>query len=147
MLNIHVQKEGAFELVQFKEIFEIVQEKYKKENWHINLILTNDKEIRKLNQTYRQKDKPTDVLSFEYEDVNFLILDEENISGEIVISVETAILQAEQYNISVQTELNKLFIHGLLHLLGYDHKKNKAFFIMKKEEEIIEKTFMRKDKW
>lgn len=75
-----------------------------------------DKEIQTVNQEFRGKDKPTDVLSFPTD-----FLDDEKVPtlGDIIISVETAKRQSK----NLQHELVKLFNHGLLHLLGFDHEK------------------------
>jgi len=80
----------------------------------VDLYLTDDEEIRVLNRTYRNRDKATDVLSFP-------LKDKWNSSlGEIIISVETADRQKEEQ--SLGEEILQLFVHGLLHLLGYDHE-------------------------
>ncbi|MEG1501251.1 MAG: rRNA maturation RNase YbeY [Clostridiales bacterium] len=100
-------------------------------NIEISLILADDDSIQKLNAKYRQIDRPTDVLSFPMEDdlspwyslscrkhgnLNKVIL------GDIIISTETAARQAVDYQHSLERELAFLFVHGLLHLLGYDHQ-------------------------
>ena len=89
----------------------------------LSLLFTDDREIHRLNLTYRKKDKPTDVLSF-------ALHDEKNRPGfthaplgDIVISVETALRQAKQHRSTPKRELLRLIIHGLLHLLGYDHER------------------------
>lgn len=92
----------------------------------INLVLTNDKEIHKLNKRYREKDKPTDVLSF--------YMGEEGIIGDIAISTETARKNAPRFGNTYKQELKRLVIHGALHLLGYDHGRK-----MKHAEEIYQK--------
>lgn len=96
----------------------------------IELILTTDEEIQKLNKTYRNKDKPTDVLSFPLEEMPGMPL------GSIVISIDTAKRGAEEFGHSVEDEIKLLFIHGLLHLLGYDHETDNGE-MRQKEEEII----------
>ncbi|HIZ88758.1 MAG: rRNA maturation RNase YbeY [Mucispirillum sp.] len=82
--------------------------------YEISLLLTDDETIRQLNKEYRNKDKSTDVLSFPMED--------EIMLGDIAISVDTASRQAEEAEINLDRETAFLFIHGLLHLLGYDHE-------------------------
>ena len=82
--------------------------------YEISLLLTDDETIRQLNKEYRNKDKSTDVLSFPMED--------EIMLGDIAISVDTAKRQAEEAEINLDRETAFLFIHGLLHLLGYDHE-------------------------
>lgn len=94
----------------------------------LSIVLVSDAQIRRLNKLYRHKDKPTDVLSFPIgEKVNgWLIL------GDIVISVDTARRQAQELGYSLEEELKRLLVHGLVHLLGYDHElggeEEKKFF-------------------
>lgn len=88
----------------------------------ISLVFTDDDGIRKLNQTYLGKNKPTNVLSFslrenKYGDINPQML------GDIVISVETAKKDAAKGGLTFAQEIDFLLIHGLLHLLGYNHEK------------------------
>ena len=101
-------------------------------NKEIELILTNDEEIKELNKIHRNKDKATDVLSFPLEDIPGMPL------GSIVISVDTAKKGAKEFGHSIEDEIKLLFIHGLLHLLGYDHEIDNGE-MRKKEKEIIEK--------
>ncbi len=96
----------------------------------VELLLTNNDTIRRMNLEHRGIDSPTDVLSFPLESVPFAPL------GEIVISVEYAADKASQYQNSLDDEIALLFIHGLLHLLGYDHETDSGQ-MRKKEEEVI----------
>ena len=80
----------------------------------LSLLFTSDKEIRELNAHYRKKDKATDVLSFP--------LDDNSMLGDVVISVETAAKQAKSYRTTFRNEIERLLIHGVLHLLGHDHE-------------------------
>lgn len=102
-------------------------------NYEISLLITDDETIHQLNKEYRQKDRPTDVLSFPMEDDIML--------GDIVISLDTAKKQALERDINVDREVAFLFIHGLLHLLGYDHETSaedkKEMFAL--QEEILKK--------
>lgn len=102
-------------------------------NYEISLLITDDETIHQLNKEYRQKDKPTDVLSFPMEDDIML--------GDIVISLDTAKNQAQEREIGLEREIAFLFIHGLLHLLGYDHETSvedeKEMFAL--QEEILKK--------
>lgn len=99
----------------------------------LSLALVTDHEIRSLNRQYRGKDKPTDVLSFPLADElhPFLL-------GDVVISVETAARQAQRRGHSLREELQILLIHGILHLLGYDHEvsRSEAIRMHRKEREI-----------
>jgi probable rRNA maturation factor len=90
------------------------------------LILCSDYFIRKLNRSYRGKDKPTDVLSFEFGDADLL--------GEVYISLRRAEVQARAYGLTYEEELKRLLIHGLLHLIGYDHIKKTQRIAMEERE-------------
>ncbi|AXH12621.1 rRNA maturation RNase YbeY [Halarcobacter bivalviorum] len=99
----------------------------------IELIFTNNEEIQILNKEHRNIDKATDVLSFP------LDFDMPNMPlGSIVISVDYVDQKAKEYEHSFEDELKLLFIHGLLHLLGYDHEVDNGEH-RQKEEELIKK--------
>ncbi|HEY9084510.1 MAG TPA: rRNA maturation RNase YbeY [Candidatus Tyrphobacter sp.] len=85
------------------------------ENASLSLSIVSDETIRALNRKYRGKDRSTDVLSFPME--------EEGLLGDVVISVDTAKRQASDYDAPLERELERLLIHGLLHLLGHDHHR------------------------
>ena len=91
----------------------------------ISLMLTDDAGIQLLNREYRGKDTPTDVLSFAMEEGETLLQDPTlpELLGDIVINTDRTALQAEQLGHSYRRELVFLFLHGLLHLLGYDHEQ------------------------
>ena len=82
------------------------------------IAFVSDKRIRELNRQFRGIDKSTDVLSFPAE--------EETNLGDIALSVETAVMQAKENSLSVETEIAQLILHGLLHLSGYDHETDKG---------------------
>ena len=96
----------------------------------IELILTNNDEIREINLNTRGIDKPTDVLSFPYDSMPNTPL------GSIVISNDFVEQYSKEYNHSYEDEFTLLFIHALLHLLGYDHENDNGEH-RKKEEELI----------
>ena len=98
----------------------------------IELIIISDEEIRQINKTHRNIDRSTDVLSFPYEDMPMAPL------GSIVISSLHVTAKAKELNHSSNDELTLLFIHGLLHLLGYDHEVDSGE-MRSKEEELIMK--------
>ena len=108
----------------------------------ISFLFTDDVTIKRLNSKYRGIDQATDVLSFAFEEGNdvFPSVGANRILGDIIISVETAKRQAIQENHNVEWEIVILLVHGILHLLGYDHIKEKEFNLMhKKEIEILER--------
>ncbi|MBE0514732.1 rRNA maturation RNase YbeY [Sulfurimonas sp.] len=98
----------------------------------IEFILTNSDEMREINKTHRNIDKDTDVLSFPYEEMPMSPL------GSIVISSSHVEAGAKEFGHSTDDELTLLFIHGVLHLLGYDHEVDNGE-MRKKEAELIEK--------
>jgi len=79
-----------------------------------SVILCSDRVIRRLNARFRNIDRPTDVLSFAYDD--------RDLKGEIYISLQRAAVQARRYGHSYDDEVRRLFVHGMFHLLGYDHE-------------------------
>ncbi|MGL5254704.1 MAG: rRNA maturation RNase YbeY [Brevinema sp.] len=96
--------------------------RFNKEDWECSFLFCDDTFIHNLNLTYREKDYPTDVLSFsqdEGEEMDF----ETKILGDVIISMDRAAAQAQEYDISNEEELARLVTHGLLHLLGYDHER------------------------
>ncbi len=84
------------------------------EGCEISLLITDDETVRELNRNFRGKDKATDVLSFP--------MGEDDMLGDIVISADTAKRQAAEAGIPLERETAFLYIHGMLHLLGYDHE-------------------------
>ena len=117
----------------------------------INLLLTTDEEIRKMNREYRQTDRATDVLSFpmlEYDaPADFSFLDEaedafdpesgELVLGDIVISKEKVLAQAEEYGHSPLREYAFLIAHSMLHLFGYDHMEDDEREVMEERQRVI----------
>ncbi len=122
VLNQHSGYEVRSDVVKrlLKRGLEIIPTSHVAKSIHeIDIVFTDDKEIKKLNSAYRAKNKPTDVLSFsqtEGEDLDFI----ESL-GDIIISLDTAKKQAKQYKVTFEEEVLRLLMHGMLHLLGYDH--------------------------
>ncbi|HHZ17127.1 MAG TPA: rRNA maturation RNase YbeY [Clostridia bacterium] len=115
------------------------------EKTEVSVTLVNDETIQELNKSYRGIDRPTDVLSFAFDEATegeaAVSMSEQEIHllGEIVISLERTIAQAEEYGHSVEREMAFLFVHGMLHLLGYDHQEDEERRQMRQiEEEILE---------
>ena len=102
------------------------------------ILLSDDQRIQALNRDYRNFDKPTDVLSFPGGDPLPGIPESERYLGDIIISVPTASRQAQASGNSLDGELCLLVIHGILHLLGYDHESSSEKETMwHKQEEIL----------
>jgi len=113
------------------------------EKTEISILFTDDKFIKSLNKKYRGINKSTDVLTFNLEegDLIFPEVDKNKLLGDIVVSVETAQRQANNLNHNLEKELAILLIHGLLHLIGYDHEEDRDNKIMQVKENEILNTF------
>lgn len=113
------------------------------EDAEVSLTLVDNVRIHELNREYRGVDRPTDVLSFAlmeaHEDEPEIIGFEDEALGDIIISVERAREQAEEYGHSLEREMVYLAVHGVLHLLGYDHEHDEEKSEMRAEEEKIMK--------
>lgn len=90
-------------------------------NAYFSIIFVDEKEIRKINKEYRKIDRVTDVISFALEDNETIINNNLRVLGDIYICIPRALEQAASYGHSIKRELSFLTVHGLLHLLGYDH--------------------------
>jgi len=113
------------------------------DNAEISVTLTDNEGIRELNREYRGIDAPTDVLSFAFDEnnaedgIDFVTPGEIHLLGDIVISLEQAVLQAEEYGHAPERELGFLTVHGMLHLLGFDHNEEEEARKMRDWEEKI----------
>ena len=107
-----------------KEAVEKVGQLYALDNAEVSITLTDNEHIHEINREYRKVDRPTDVISFALNEGDEPNIEGEipvNMLGDIIISVEKAIEQAGDYGHSVRREIAFLTVHGMLHLLGYDH--------------------------
>jgi len=118
----------------------------KKETYLLDITITTNASIQLLNKQYRHINRPTDVLSFSLEEgVSFP--NTQKVLGDIIISIEMAKKQAALFNVTLNHELARLMIHGILHLCGYDHvhvsplKRNKMFNLQK----LLEKKYILTD--
>ena len=112
-----------------------------KGNYFTDVTIVNDEEIHKINREYRKVDRPTDVISFAFLDDKNEIPQKDGSPiclGEIIISYERAEAQAKEYGHSLLREMSFLFLHGMLHLLGYDHmSKEQEIVMFKLQDEIL----------
>lgn len=126
-------------------LLEFALKREKLENVEFNIIFVDINKIHEINKTYRGIDRPTDVISFALEDNMDIELDH-RLLGDIYICLERAHEQAIEYNHSYLRELSFLMIHGLLHLLGYDHMKPEEEKIMfSKQEDILNEYGIRRE--
>jgi len=100
------------------------------------VLLVGDRAMRTLNRRYRGKDKATDVLSFSLREGAFPHV-QPQILGDIVISVPTAARQAAQAGHGITREIDFLLVHGLLHLLGYDHERGGKDAVKMRKREVL----------
>ena len=106
-------------------------------NAYFSIIFVDLREIQRLNKEYRAIDRVTDVISFALEDNHDQINNEIRVLGDIYICIPKMIEQANTYGHSIKRELSFLTVHGLLHLLGYDHQTNDDEKIMFGLQELI----------
>ena len=121
----------------FESVFKIVQKNENiGKNSFVNLVLIDDDTIRKINKQYRGLDKRTDVISFPSEFPEIPLL------GDIIIDIKIA--NNQKANMEIESELQRIFLHGLLHLLGYDHISTKQRQEMNKKEQSYIKLMKEK---
>ncbi len=127
-------------LDELKEFLENVCHDEKLENVMFNVIIVDNPRIHEINREYRGIDRETDVISFALEDDKSFNRTDIRILGDIYISIDKVISQSEEYGHSFKRELFFLALHGLLHLLGYDHMKKEDEIVMfGKQEEVLKK--------
>ena len=127
--------------IDYNKIIEDIEALFNQEfecEKEVSVIFVNSEEIHTMNKQYRDIDRPTDVLSFEEYEDDYL--------GEIFICEEKVYEQAISYNHSNEREFAFLLTHGLLHLLGYDHiEKEDEEVMFKKQDELLNKTIYRRN--
>lgn len=134
---INETSEEIKELQEIKKLIEFALKYQKINNSVFNIIIVDEEKIQELNRDYRNKDSVTDVISFALEDDNTFIQSDIRILGDIYICLKRAKEQSIEYGHSFLRELSFLTIHGLLHLLGFDHMKEDEEKIMFELQERI----------
>ena len=151
MININVfSEEKAWSKrlknkdIFFKKICKAFPKKYKFLNKKVTftLLLSNNKNIKKLNKVFRKKNKSTDILSFPLD--KKIKIKKNTYLGDIIISYNYLDKPRSQDLKSFKEKVAKILIHGFLHLLGFDHKKNKDYSKMLKEENLLFKSVQSK---
>jgi probable rRNA maturation factor len=102
----------------------------------LSLVITDDHQIQELNKTYRGIDKPTNVLAFPMQEGRFTQITP-GLLGDVVISCDTAQKEANDAKITLEERMSQLLIHGILHLMGFDHEKGQ-FDAQKMEDKSLE---------
>ena len=129
-------KKEIKEIDLLDEFIEFCTKKLELKNVNFSVIIVDNDYIHNLNKSYRGIDRPTDVITFALEDNKFIDVPETRVLGDIYISYDKAIEQAKEYGHSIKRELCFLLVHGILHLLGYDHmneEDEKKMFKLQKE--------------
>ena len=106
----------------------------------VGVVIADDETVRELNQRFLGLDEPTDVLSFALaaaDEAPFALPPEEASLGEVVIAYPTAVRQAKEAGRTIEAEVAHLLVHGLLHLLGYDHQRPQEEVAMRRQEKEI----------
>jgi probable rRNA maturation factor len=123
-MPVEIARRGAgkkFRSRQYKRIASAILELLGRDEVELSLALVGNAEMQRLNAKYRQKNYPTDVLSFAA-DRNLPV--ETGLLGDVIISVEKAAQQAKERRRTLEEEMITLLIHGVVHLLGYDHERS-----------------------
>ena len=140
-MNIEVFNETDIkceEIDGLKDFLYKVCEDEKLDDVVFNVIIVDNKKIHEINKEYRNIDRETDVISFALEDDKSFNISDFRLLGDIYISIDKAKSQSIEYGHSLKRELYFLAVHGLLHLLGYDHMKKEDEEVMfGKQEEIL----------
>lgn len=109
------------------------KEDFDKKEFYVSFVITNNKEIHKINKEFRGIDRPTDVISFAYNETeNFGPVE---VIGDIIISIDKVKEQAKEFGHSEKREFFYLLTHGMLHILGYDHIEKEEQRLMREKEE------------
>jgi probable rRNA maturation factor len=145
-VNIYNQsnKELKKEITELKKFVRFSVNELNIKDCYFNIIFVNNDYIKELNKNYRNIDRETDVITFALED-DKTVISKVRVLGDIYISIDKAISQAEEYGHSLKREISFLTIHGILHLLGYDHmneKDEKKMFSL--QDEILNKADIRR---
>ena len=124
MNNYEIEDNGLYK--DYDYLYEVIDYTLEHENVTnpvFSIIFVDNEEIHRINREYRGVDRPTDVISFAFEDSQDVSYNDIRVLGDIYISIPKMKEQAKEYGHSEKRELSFLTVHGLLHLLGYDHMK------------------------
>ncbi len=144
-MQINVLIEHGQDLVQSLDIEDlalfVLQEMNCPESTDVTISFVSNERIHELNKEYRGMDKPTDVLSFECDNVPFDDEDVDDVEeyelGDVIIATDVALAQTEEFGTTFEEEVSLLTVHGLLHLCGYDHIEDEEAEIMEALEQSL----------
>lgn len=118
-------------------VIEVALQEEKVENAVFSILFVGEDRIQEINREYRHIDRVTDVISFAFEEADDFVYNEFRFLGEIYICIPRMLEQAKTYQHSVMRELSFLTVHGILHLLGYDHMTKDDEKVMFQKQELI----------
>lgn len=153
MINIkNSQRTVAVNTAQLKKDAQTFMTHLGYDDFDLGIWITTNATIKKYNRDYRHKDKPTDILSFPYHNTlkagKRIIVrqpEDENL-GDLIIAAAYVVKDAERLGISFERRMRRLLVHGICHLLGYDHMKDSEYKVMlAKERELLEAAFGKKE--
>lgn len=145
MIGIFNKTDEKIEKKLIRDIIKYTFKKLKVGKCEVNIIFVNLEEIHLINKNYRGIDRPTDVISFALEDNEDKCVSDVRVLGDIYICMEKVYEQAKEYGHSYMREMAFLTVHGLLHLLGYDHMEKEDEKIMfGLQEEILDELGIRR---
>ena len=124
---------GAFEELSLH----VLRMEQAPEESELSVALVEVEEMTHLNEQYRGVQGPTDVLSFGCDDPCAAVADEPITLGDVIIAPEIAAAQADELGTTIESELNLLLVHGILHLLGYDHDSDEDAAVMQERERVL----------
>lgn len=136
--NYEIIDNGLYEDYDYLyDVLDAALKHEKVENAIFSVVFMEDEEIHEMNKEYRGVDRVTDVISFAFEDNNDLVYNDIRMLGDIFICIPQMKRQATEYGHSEKRELAFLAVHGILHLLGYDHMNEEDEHIMFELQELI----------
>ncbi len=142
-MNITIENECEYkeDYSFLQEVISLTLQEEKVKNAIATIVFVDEVRIQKINRDYRKMDKVTDVISFAFEETQDFLCEDFRFLGEIYICIPKMEEQAKEYGHSKKRELSFLTVHGLLHLLGYDHiEKEEEKVMFAKQEEILRKA-------
>lgn len=145
VLDFSLEIEGYSEFIKEEEvqeyIHEVLNDEFESEKpVYLSVALVGNDDIQRINRDFRDKDQPTDVISFAYHETEDYMIGPYDTLGDIIISLERVEEQCKEYNHSFRREFFYVLTHGMLHLLGYDHIDEEDKKEMRaREEEILTK--------
>lgn len=146
MITIHnKQRRIPFDKQRMHTVVQAILDALNYSDFDIGILITNNKNIRTYNRTYRNKDKATDILSFSYHTelqpgkrIKVATEEDKNL-GDLILSLEYIQKSAQELDVPFDNRVTTLLIHGILHLLGYDHETDAQWRSMRAKEAFIAK--------